>query len=198
MIPQPGSEIWDEQVEQQNKEAITRAFYRLTIWVLGNSGRRTLNGDLIRWFHGQAFARFFPLAAGQVRGPDFPVNVDFGNYKGLAFDESSTAFGQLCTETELWIIELDSRPEEQRGESVVQVACHHHARFIRIHPFVDGNGRIGRLCVNYFAARYGLSLVPIERPDADRYLEALKVFIQYGKVSPLVDLWRPALLRQPV
>src|SRR5574342_646912 len=34
-------------------------------------------------------------------------------------------------------------------------AAHHHAWFERIHPFVDGNGRVGRLVLNFMLLQHG-------------------------------------------
>ncbi len=37
-----------------------------------------------------------------------------------------------------------------RGERSLTAAAYFHARFESIHPFADGNGRVGRALLNYF------------------------------------------------
>lgn len=47
-----------------------------------------------------------------------------------------------------------------------------HIQFERIHPFPDGNGRVGRMLINYMCAYAGLPLVSIR--DKGRYFTHLK------------------------
>lgn len=48
-----------------------------------------------------------------------------------------------------------------------------HAAFERIHPFLDGNGRAGRLVLNLLLVRLGFPPAIIFKRDRDRYLQAL-------------------------
>lgn len=48
-----------------------------------------------------------------------------------------------------------------------------HYRFVRIHPFDDGNGRVARLLMNYALMRSGLPPVIIKSADKTNYLRAL-------------------------
>ena len=49
-----------------------------------------------------------------------------------------------------------------------------HARFEQIHPFLDGNGRAGRLILNLLLVRLGIPPAIIYKGDRSRYLAALR------------------------
>lgn len=64
--------------------------------------------------------------------------------------------------------------EEQKGElTPVQLAALFHYRYIRIHPFEDGNGRIARLMVNYILSRHGWPMIVVRSRRKQEYLDAL-------------------------
>ncbi|GHT75256.1 hypothetical protein FACS189456_7060 [Bacteroidia bacterium] len=55
----------------------------------------------------------------------------------------------------------------------VEIATLFHYRYIRIHPFEDGNGRIARLLVNYILRRFGYPMIVIPTADRSNYLDIL-------------------------
>lgn len=49
-----------------------------------------------------------------------------------------------------------------------------HVEFERIHPFPDGNGRLGRILVNYMLVYCGLPPTKLALRDRERYINALE------------------------
>ena len=68
-----------------------------------------------------------------------------------------------------------------------------HARLEQIHPFLDGNGRAGRLILNLLLVRLGLPPAIIYKGDRSRYLAALRRADQ-GDAGPLGEFLARAVL----
>lgn len=62
---------------------------------------------------------------------------------------------------------------EEGKLSALELASLFHYRYIRIHPFEDGNGRIARLLVNFILLRAGYPMIIVRSNDKDKYLSAL-------------------------
>ena len=63
--------------------------------------------------------------------------------------------------------------DEQTTLHPVTLAAMFHYKFVRIHPFDDGNGRISRLLMNYVLLAHKLPPVVIKSSDKQNYLHAL-------------------------
>lgn len=64
--------------------------------------------------------------------------------------------------------------ETEKNElSPVELAAIFHYKFVLIHPFDDGNGRISRLLMNYVLLKHDLPPVIIKSADKKNYLNAL-------------------------
>lgn len=55
-----------------------------------------------------------------------------------------------------------------------------HIRFEKIHPFLDGNGRVGRVLLNYMLLKQGRNPIDIEYKDRATYYDFFSVDIQDG------------------
>ena len=65
---------------------------------------------------------------------------------------------------------------ESEGTHPVLVAAYLHNELVRIHPFIDGNGRTSRLLMNLYLFRHGYPIVSL-KSDSDsklRYYNALE------------------------
>jgi hypothetical protein len=81
----------------------------------------------------------------------------------------------------------------QEGEPIAEAVARRHAQFERIHPFIDGNGRTGRLLTNLLLVRLGFPPAIIYQRDRRRYLFALRRADQ-GDHGPLGELMARAIL----
>lgn len=50
-----------------------------------------------------------------------------------------------------------------------------NGEFVKIHPFIDGNGRIARLLLNFELMRYGYAPIIIKNEDRAKYYEVLDI-----------------------
>lgn len=73
------------------------------------------------------------------------------------------------------------------GRHPVVHAALHHAWLERIHPFVDGNGRTGRLVLNFMLLQHGCPPAVIHLSQRRRYLQALEIADE-GNPNPLAEV----------
>ena len=70
----------------------------------------------------------------------------------------------------------------------IEYAAWTHAEFVRIHPFIDGNGRTSRLLMNYQLIAAGFLPVSIAKENRLDYYNALEAYAVQGELGPFDDL----------
>jgi Fic family protein len=118
-------------------------------------------GRLLRW-HKAIFGDTKPDIAGQLRTVQ-------------AWISGSKHVPPSPLEVKPLLVELLRRASRnRRGVHPVQLAAEFHLDFESVHPFVDGNGRIGRLAMNLLLARAGYPMVDIAYVKRKGYYRALE------------------------
>lgn len=137
--------------------------------------------DYVRLLHRMVFAGVHPWA-GEIRQPGrLPPRV--GGFVTCDPERLPTELKLLESQT----AELLAKSDRQ---GTLRVIAFHHARFELLHPFLDGNGRVGRLLVEsqLNASAFGAR----ERPEVARqeYGDALQTASRLSNLLPLVNLLR--------
>ena len=77
----------------------------------------------------------------------------------------------------------------ENNDLIMKVACF-HADFEKIHPFIDGNGRTGRLLLNLELMKNGYPITVIRNEDREEYygaLETAQVKSNYELLADFVE-----------
>lgn len=138
----------EQSIKELNQILLVRPFYKDAITPDGQTTRRLIKvGDY----------------------KEHPNSVRLQN--GEIFDyaspqETPILMGELIK----WL-----REEEQKEELHPAVlAALFHYKFVRIHPFDDGNGRVSRLLMNYVLLKNDLPPIVVKSSDKSNYLIALR------------------------
>lgn len=77
---------------------------------------------------------------------------------------------------------------EKKFANEIELAAWTHAEFVSIHPFVDGNGRTGRLIMNYQLMKNGFLPISIKKESRLEYFNTLEEYAVKGNLDPFVDM----------
>lgn len=136
-----------------------------------------LNIRLIKNFHSLVLGGIDPNNAGIFkRYPNSIKNASF---------ETTSPF-QVEYELEKLIDEYNKSSDKNIIE---KIACF-HADFEKIHPFSDGNGRTGRLIMNFELMKHGYPICIIKNEDRLEYydsLESAQTKKDYSKIITFIE-----------
>ena len=93
---------------------------------------------------------------------------------------------------------LEWHTKNKRKAHPVVLAAYFHTAFELVHPFVDGNGRVGRLLMNFILRKHGYPMINIPSRRRREYYAALRSAQVEGDLRPfiafMIDLYRGARL----
>jgi len=128
--------------------------------------KRISQEELLRW-HATIFSSTKPDIAGKYR--DYLVRV--GEYRGIDWQDIEAEMSKLMQYL------------QRTSDHPIEMAARSHFRFEKIHPFGDGNGRVGRLLMNWVLWKNGYPMLIIEYKKRKAYYKALSrdetYFLQY-------------------
>ncbi|MFE6754654.1 Fic family protein [Streptomyces sp. NPDC057684] len=86
-----------------------------------------------------------------------------------------------------WVADADKLRTPDESVSLPEKVAQLHNQFEQLHPFLDGNGRTGRLVLNLLLGRMGYPPAIIYKRDRDKYLKAMRRGDR-GEYGPLAEL----------
>jgi Fic family protein len=129
------------------------------------------------------------------------ANSDSGRYRTLDVKAAGTDYvypshlkiAELMAEFVAWLGSFT----EGSGPDLhpVDLATEAHLRFVTIHPFRDGNGRVGRLLLNLLLLRHGYPIAVLHVAQRAAYIGALEAIQSGGTRDALDALVRGAVAR---
>ncbi|MEG1753397.1 MAG: Fic family protein [Christensenella sp.] len=127
-----------------------------------------------------------------------------GEFKKHDYVTGIEEVGSLPEDVEKDMTELVSALQDFEGKDILKVATYFHVRFEYIHPFADGNGRVGRTLLNYYLMIHNHPPIIVYDEDKQAYYSALE---QYDRLqdyrqmyeflkNEMVRTWKKTLERQ--
>ena len=110
-----------------------------------------------------------------------------GEFKKHDFVTGVDEVGSLPEDVENDMQDLLDEIAEYESKDVLKAAAYFHLRFEYIHPFADGNGRVGRALLNYYLMIYNYPPIIIFEDDKNQYFNALALYDRDEEMQPMYD-----------
>jgi Fic family protein len=127
-----------------------------------------------------------------------------GEFKKHDYVTGRAEVGSLPENVERDMTELIDEITAFEDKDLMKAGAYFHARFEHIHPFADGNGRVGRTLLNYFLMVNNHPPLIIHEEDRRGYYNALERYDIHEELEPMriylleqfEKTWRKTLERE--
>ncbi|WP_207510784.1 Fic family protein [Longitalea luteola] len=155
----------------------------------------------IRELHKLLLKEPYERKAVTADGKETTKRIEIGKYKSVP-NHVLTRTGEIFRfatpeETPAKMQELIQwyrQKKDARDTNPVILAAEFHYKFILIHPFDDGNGRVARILMNFILMQYGFPPAIIKTDDKSNYFSALQQ-ADSGSYEPFFDYIAKNLVR---
>lgn len=100
------------------------------------------------------------------------VSGEYRNYNMMIRGHRPTSYEKVPYK----MVQLTDRINTLEDEHPIEAAAFYHLRLEKIHPFGDGNGRVGRILVNTMLAQAEYPQVIFDVTEKERYYKALEAY----------------------
>lgn len=118
-----------------------------------------------------------------------------GEFKKHDYVTGINEVGSAAEDVEVDLKDLLDELRELGAANPLKAAAYLHARFEYIHPFADGNGRVGRTLLNYWLMISGHPPLIIYEDDRHRYYDALRQYDENEVLEPLAEFMKKETAR---
>ena len=143
------------------------------------SERRPIDESLVKEFQ-------FKLTNNTYDTRRYHLGERPGEYKRHDYVTGREEVGASPEDVAEEISELLTEIGDIPDEKALTAAAYFHAKFENIHPFADGNGRTGRLLMNYFLVLHNHPPIVIHEEDRREYFEALEAWDSKQELDLLI------------
>ena len=113
-----------------------------------------------------------------------------GEYKRHDYVTGQGEVGAAPEDVSEEMAELLAELQEVESKDILTAAAYFHVKFENIHPFADGNGRTGRLAMNYLLVLNDHPPIIIHEEDRKEYYAALQAWDTRQDLSSMCNFLR--------